>query len=581
MDDLDKQLADLQASLDSQLQQVQAEIDGALGIGNISCSKATNKVQIESDCAVGMENSSSYEGTSKMKKVTLTIQALQNRLEMCKITLDDLFSYLAGKVDFKTAKYLDCICGYTLPQTFKVTAEIDGKEAYSGTLNVEDYFNSWTSDVNSLDMIAETDSAKLSVKRIKEEVGGDSKISWKGGPCDLQEVLKEIYGFESQVKKIYGEEDLIHVAINEIKDEEVAYTYEFHIPQGEDLDVNQINFIVDRDQFFEEYECMIIPTTIIYKKNILVEYSSIKKYSIGEPDYKAGTINIVSRYDSYFYLNPINYVHHCGSAIENFSFALLTSLKETIIPDNVTIIGYGAFCGCVTLEKVAIPKSVKSIEGYAFSNCESLREIIIPDSVTTIGEYAFSGCESLEKVVIPDSVTTIGEFAFSGCKSLEKVVIPDSVIAIEDRTFSHCHLLREINIPNSVTTIGLGAFEDTSLREINIPNSVTTIEISAFQDTSLREIILPDSVTTIRNLTFCNCESLEKIILPDSITTIEERAFLGCVSLKEIIIPDSVNTIGNEAFRNCTSLEKVIIPESTSMGENVFEGCDAQVIIKK
>lgn len=33
MDNLDKQLADLQAGLDAQLQQVQADIDGALGGG--------------------------------------------------------------------------------------------------------------------------------------------------------------------------------------------------------------------------------------------------------------------------------------------------------------------------------------------------------------------------------------------------------------------------------------------------------------------------------------------------------------------------------------------------------------------
>ena len=50
MDNLDKQLADLQAGLDAQLQQVQADIDGALGGVNSN------------------ENESCPEGPKKMKK---------------------------------------------------------------------------------------------------------------------------------------------------------------------------------------------------------------------------------------------------------------------------------------------------------------------------------------------------------------------------------------------------------------------------------------------------------------------------------------------------------------------------------
>ena len=62
----------------------------------------------------------------------------------------------------------------------------------------------------------------------------------------------------------------------------------------------------------------------------------------------------------------------------------------------------------------------------------------IPNSVTTIGEGAFCGCESLTNINIPNSVTTIRKSAFWGCKSLTNIIIPNSVTTIEDWAFAGC-----------------------------------------------------------------------------------------------------------------------------------------------
>jgi hypothetical protein len=48
---------------------------------------------------------------------------------------------------------------------------------------------------------------------------------------------------------------------------------------------------------------------------------------------------------------------------------LIAGCKKTVIPNSVTSIGVGAFCGCSGLTSITIPNSVTSIGEYAFENC--------------------------------------------------------------------------------------------------------------------------------------------------------------------------------------------------------------------
>lgn len=86
-----------------------------------------------------------------------------------------------------------------------------------------------------------------------------------------------------------------------------------------------------------------------------------------------------------------------------------------------------AFCNCTLLSNVELPSNLKKIEGVydelhdsgcAFGCCRSLKEILIPDGATSIGFNAFWECTGLEKITIPKSVVTIDESAFYDCKNL-------------------------------------------------------------------------------------------------------------------------------------------------------------------
>ena len=82
--------------------------------------------------------------------------------------------------------------------------------------------------------------------------------------------------------------------------------------------------------------------------------------------------------------------------------------KNSIIPNNVVIIGESSFELCSELDSIVIPSGITKIEAYAFSNCSNLEEVQLPATLKSIGGYAFNNCAKLSEVVIPNNVTSIG-----------------------------------------------------------------------------------------------------------------------------------------------------------------------------
>ncbi len=283
---------------------------------------------------------------------------------------------------------------------------------------------------------------------------------------------------------------------------------------------------------------------------------------------------------------------------------------------SVTSIGGKAFYGCSSLTSIEIPNSVISIGNNAFSECESLTSIEIPNSVTSIGNSAFSECESLTSIEIPNSVTSIGDWAFSGCSSLTSIVVDYRNTVYDSR--NNCNAIIETAtntlisgcqntiIPNYVTSIGIGAFNGSSLTGIVIPESVTSIgnfafrycsnftsitfgENSqltsigreAFSESGLASIKIPNSITSIGEEAFYNCRSLTNIEIPNSVTSIGDWAFYSCKSLTSIVIPESVTSIGEVAFSECSSLRvvKCYVENVPETGYDIFNSCPSSMKI--
>ena len=117
---------------------------------------------------------------------------------------------------------------------------------------------------------------------------------------------------------------------------------------------------------------------------------------------------------------------------------------EIIIPNDVTVLGKGAFYNWTKLFSARLPEGLITIGDYAFSCCERLESVNIPETVTSIGSHAFTLCEKLKEIIIPDSITSIGEQAFAMCFSLEKIEIPDGVTELGENAFLACTNLKYI-----------------------------------------------------------------------------------------------------------------------------------------
>jgi len=316
------------------------------------------------------------------------------------------------------------------------------------------------------------------------------------------------------------------------------------------------------------------------------------------------------------------------------------SLREIVIPDTVTKIGFGAFTECNSLQQITIPNSVVEIGDNAFWMCKSLHQVNLPNSISNIGEGAFSDCRFLRQIILPGSVSSIEKETFMGCCSLQDIIIPNSIENIEECAFYGCKSLQQVNIPNSVISVGKEAFRHcASLKRITFSNPAISVGDEALSGClSLQQIIIPRgssekfkkildeelwdkivessnsesikssneleglSTTFINNgidnsvkdefgivysrdgkrLLKCDNLNLENYSIPDSVRSIGSVAFSNCSLLRQIIIPVSVTSIGGGAFRGCSSLQQIIIPNSiTHIGGGAFTGCKSlqQIII--
>ena len=110
------------------------------------------------------------------------------------------------------------------------------------------------------------------------------------------------------------------------------------------------------------------------------------------------------------------------TTIGYWGFETCTSLISITIPNSVvTIIGnpfnswsgnlYNESKAFIYEDHVLFNKNKTILIAYRAKETN----YTIPNSVTTIGEGAFCGCKSLTSINIPNSVTTIGDFGFEGC----------------------------------------------------------------------------------------------------------------------------------------------------------------------
>ena len=246
----------------------------------------------------------------------------------------------------------------------------------------------------------------------------------------------------------------------------------------------------------------------------------------------------------------------CNAIIETKTNKLITGCAKTIIPENITSIGWGAFDGCVGLTSITISENVTKIESCAFRGCSGLTSIIVADKnpqydsrndcnaiIETNTNKLIAGCA---KTNIPENVTNIGDYAFCDCKGLTSITIPKSVTKIGINAFFCCNSLTSIIVADKNP-------QYDSRNDCNAIIETKTNKLIA----GCAKTIIPESVTSIKYAVFRDCNGLTSITIPKSVTCIEDQVFYNCIGLKSIIIPESVTEIGPSAFAKCNNLKDI------------------------
>ena len=310
----------------------------------------------------------------------------------------------------------------------------------------------------------------------------------------------------------------------------------------------------------------------------------------------------------------------CNAIIEKSTNTLIAGCKNTIIPDDVTSIGDGAFKGS-GLTTITIPANVTSIGNSAFEDCAGLTSITIPASVASIGYGAFSYCSNLatmivedgnpeydsrngcnaiiekstntliagcKNTIIPDDVTSISQSAFVACRGLTTVTIPASVTYIGNDAFLDCEAVTDVycNADPAALTWNEGNCDDfkrdgSTIIHVADANSwyakfagvvngifrdnsspVTPIDWTYDSTTKTLTLSGTDPVLSYSDLDDCPWNDyiaeVENIVIENGMKGIGPNAFANdYLALTSVTIPASVTFIGNSAFSNCSNLTTV------------------------
>ena len=247
------------------------------------------------------------------------------------------------------------------------------------------------------------------------------------------------------------------------------------------------------------------------------------------------------------------------------AFSGCTSLTSIKIPDSVKVIEPYAFAACTSLKKIIVDKgnpNYCSRDGVLYSKDMSIlvavpgarKSFVIPDSVTLIGYGAFILNESLTSIEIPSSVNEIGVDAFVGCTSLKEIIVDEG----NQKYRSKDSVLYSKDMSILVAVPG-------ARKSFVIPDSVIMIgNCALFGCENLISIEIPNSVTEIGRCAFDRCENLTSIKIPDSVTEIGDSAFFFCSSLIEVHLQHKTPIDLSNAFRgNHKTNVTIYVPKGT------------------
>jgi hypothetical protein len=261
-----------------------------------------------------------------------------------------------------------------------------------------------------------------------------------------------------------------------------------------------------------------------------------------------------------------------------------------LIQEGVVGIAPTAFQHNSGVTSITLPSSLATIGEYAFQDMSQLTSISFPatGSLTTIGGSAFIDTPLLTSITLPRGARYIDPQAFSGATGLVAINVSepnpyfsseDGVLFNDDKTtlvaYPSAKTSTSYTVPNNVTAIGAYAFGSVItprtgvLTDIILPNGLTSIGEGAFKNSSnLRNVNIPSTVTSLGAYAFESATSVASVSLPEGLLTIGDGAFAFATSLSQLVIPTTVTSLGQGALDGASSLTSLTLPGNLSQPQD-------------
>ena len=193
-------------------------------------------------------------------------------------------------------------------------------------------------------------------------------------------------------------------------------------------------------------------------------------------------------------------IPHGVKKIAPYAFTGRSGMTSLTIPSSITSIGELAFASCSGPNLLSIMIEEGNTVYDSRNNCNAIIETatnslifgckntIILDDIKVIGPDAFRGGSNIISVSIPNSVRTIGERAFYDCSGLTSVVIGKSVQVIESAAFYGCPNLQDVycyaeNVPDLRELYGMNVFSLSDIGNTTLHVPAASIDAYSADDT--------------------------------------------------------------------------------------------------
>ena len=131
--------------------------------------------------------------------------------------------------------------------------------------------------------------------------------------------------------------------------------------------------------------------------------------------------------------------------------------------------------------------------------------------------------------------------------------------ALGRNAFAYCPALPAVELGTAIESIGAEAFRGTSslATSYELPN-ITTLGSGAFRESSVPSVVIGDALEAVQSYTFYLARGVTSLTVGTGLKTIGDYAFYGANELVTLSMGSGVESVGSYGFHACTKLSSTL-----------------------